>query len=49
MSTPIAAGLETLAIEYRFYAGARHELLHEAEKDRVHREIGDWLTQILDS
>lgn len=49
MSAPIAAGPETLAIDYRFYAGPRHELLHEAGKDRVHPEIGDWLTQMLDS
>jgi alpha-beta hydrolase superfamily lysophospholipase len=37
-----------LAIDYWFYAGGRHEILNEAEKDRVHREIGHWLTKILD-
>lgn len=36
------------ALEYRFYAGGRHEILNEAEKDCVHRDIGHWLTQILD-
>ena len=36
------------ALDYRFYAGGRHEILNEAEKDRVHREIGHWLTKILD-
>jgi alpha-beta hydrolase superfamily lysophospholipase len=35
-------------LEYRFYAGGRHEILNEAEKDCVHRDIGHWLTQILD-
>jgi alpha-beta hydrolase superfamily lysophospholipase len=38
-----------LALQYRFYAGGRHEIFNEAEKDRVHRDIGHWLTQILDS
>jgi alpha-beta hydrolase superfamily lysophospholipase len=33
---------------YRFYAGGRHEILNEPEKDRVHRDIGHWLTQTLD-
>lgn len=37
-----------LALEYRFYAGGRHEILNEVEKDSVHRDIGHWLTQILD-
>lgn len=37
-----------LAIAYRFYAGGRHEILNEADKDRVHRDIGHWLTHILD-
>jgi alpha-beta hydrolase superfamily lysophospholipase len=36
------------ALDYRFYAGCRHEILNEAEKDRVHRDIGHWLTKILD-
>jgi len=35
-------------LDYRFYAGGRHEILNEAEKDRVHRDIGHWLTKILD-
>ena len=34
--------------DYRFYAGGRHEILNEAEKDRVHRDVGHWLRQILD-
>lgn len=37
-----------LALQYRFYPGGRHEILNEAEKDRVHRDIGHWLSQILD-
>ena len=37
-----------LALEYRFYAGGRHEILNEAEKDHVHRDIEHWLSQILD-
>ena len=37
------------ALDYRFYDGGRHEILNEAEKDRVHRDIGHWLTKILDS
>jgi alpha-beta hydrolase superfamily lysophospholipase len=37
-----------LAIQYRFYAGGRHEILNEAEKDYVHRDIEHWLTQVLD-
>jgi alpha-beta hydrolase superfamily lysophospholipase len=37
-----------LAIQYRFYAGGRHEILNEAEKDHVHRDIEHWLTQVLD-
>jgi alpha-beta hydrolase superfamily lysophospholipase len=36
------------ALDYRFYAGGRHEIINEAEKDRVHRDIGHWLAQILD-
>jgi alpha-beta hydrolase superfamily lysophospholipase len=36
------------ALGYRFYAGGRHEIINEAEKDRVHRDIGHWLTQTLD-
>jgi alpha-beta hydrolase superfamily lysophospholipase len=36
------------ALEYRFYAGGRHEITSEAEKDTVHRDIGHWLTQVLD-
>ena len=36
------------ALDYRFCAGGRHEILNEAEKDRVHRDIGHWLTKILD-
>jgi alpha-beta hydrolase superfamily lysophospholipase len=36
------------ALDYRFYAGGRHEILNDAEKDRVHRDIGHWLSQVLD-
>ena len=36
------------ALDYRFYAGGRHEILNEVEKDRVHRDIGHWLTKVLD-
>jgi alpha-beta hydrolase superfamily lysophospholipase len=36
------------SLDYRFYAGGRHEILNEPEKDRVHRDIGHWLTQTLD-
>ncbi|MGO9253856.1 MAG: alpha/beta fold hydrolase [Mycobacterium sp.] len=37
-----------LALEYRFYASGRHEILNEAEKGRVHRDVGHWLYQFLD-
>ena len=37
-----------LALAYRFYAGERHEILNEAEKDQVHRDVGLWLAQVLD-
>ena len=37
-----------LTLDYRFYPGGRHEILNEPEKDRVHRDIGHWLSQILD-
>ena len=36
------------ALEYRFYAGGRHEILNEPEKDAVHRDFGNWLSSILD-
>ena len=36
------------ALDYHFYAGGRHEILNDAEKDRAHRDIGHWLSQILD-
>jgi alpha-beta hydrolase superfamily lysophospholipase len=36
------------SLDYRFYAGGRHEILNESEKDRVQRDIGHWLTQTLD-
>ncbi len=36
------------SLDYRFYAGGRHEILNEPEKDRVHRDIAHWLTQTLD-
>ena len=37
-----------LALAYRFYAGGRHEILNEAEKGQVHRDVGRWLAQVLD-
>ena len=37
-----------LTLSYRFYSGGRHEILNEAEKDRVHRDVGHWLSQIVD-
>lgn len=36
-------------LAYRFYEGGRHEILNEAGKDRVHRDIGQWLTQVLET
>lgn len=36
-------------LEYRFYAGGRHEILNEPEKDCVHRDIGHWLDGVLGS
>ena len=36
------------ALGYRFYAGGRHEILNEPEKDHLHGDIAHWLTQILD-
>jgi alpha-beta hydrolase superfamily lysophospholipase len=36
------------ALDYRFYSGGRHEILNEAEKDRVHRDIWHWLSQVLE-
>jgi len=36
------------SLDYRFYAGGRHEILNEPEKDRVHHDIGRWLAQSLD-
>lgn len=42
----MAEGHRRLA--YRFYEGGRHEILNEPEKDVVHRDIGHWLTGVLD-
>lgn len=36
-------------LEYRFYAGGRHEILNEPEKDRVQRDVGLWLDSVLDA
>lgn len=36
------------ALDYRFYQGGRHEIFNEAEKETVHRDIGHWLTHVLD-
>jgi alpha-beta hydrolase superfamily lysophospholipase len=30
-------------VEYRFYAGARHELLNETNRDEVMQDVIDWL------
>ena len=30
-------------LDYRFYAGGRHELLNDVQRDWVHRDIADWL------
>jgi alpha-beta hydrolase superfamily lysophospholipase len=37
-----------LALDYRLYAGGRHEILNEAGKDRVHRDVAHWMSWILD-
>jgi hypothetical protein len=37
------------ALSYRFYAGGRHEILNEPERDQVHRDVGHWLHEILDT
>jgi alpha-beta hydrolase superfamily lysophospholipase len=37
-----------LTLDYRFYAGGRHEIFNEPEKDRVHRDIGHWLSKVID-
>ena len=36
------------ALQCRFYAGGRHEILNEREKDDVHRDVGHWLAWVLD-
>ena len=36
------------ALEYRFYAGGRHEICNEIEMDSVHRDIGKWISSVLD-
>lgn len=35
------------ALDYRFYKGGRHEILNEAGKDRVQRDIGHWLSKVV--
>ena len=37
-----------LDLDYRFYDGGRHEIFNEAEKGRVHRDIGHWLATVVD-
>jgi alpha-beta hydrolase superfamily lysophospholipase len=37
-----------LTLDYRFYAGGRHEIFNEPEKDHVHRDIGHWLSKVID-
>lgn len=36
-----------LTLTYRFYSSGRHEILNETEKDQVHRDVGHWLSQIV--
>jgi alpha-beta hydrolase superfamily lysophospholipase len=36
------------ALDYRYYAGARHEIYNEVEKDSVRRDIGKWISSVLD-
>jgi alpha-beta hydrolase superfamily lysophospholipase len=36
------------ALDYRFDAGGRHEILDEPGKERVHRDIGHWLSLVVD-
>jgi alpha-beta hydrolase superfamily lysophospholipase len=43
----MSSGHRTLS--YRFYAGGRHEILNDAERDPVHRDAGNWLHDILDA
>jgi alpha-beta hydrolase superfamily lysophospholipase len=37
------------ALAYKFYAGGRHEILNEAEKGQVHRDVRHWLSPILEA
>jgi alpha-beta hydrolase superfamily lysophospholipase len=39
-----AAGLR---VEHKFYAGARHELLNETNRDEVTRDLMEWMERIL--
>ena len=36
-----------LNLDVRFYAGGRHEILNDTGKDRVHRDVGSWLSDLL--
>ncbi|SAJ97452.1 acylglycerol lipase [Burkholderia multivorans] len=36
-----------LDLSYVFYPGARHEILNEACKDKVHRDVAGWLSSVL--
>jgi alpha-beta hydrolase superfamily lysophospholipase len=36
-----------LTLDVRFYAGGRHEILNDIVKDRVHRDVGHWLSHIV--
>jgi len=36
------------SLGYRFYAGGRHEIFNEPEKGRVQRDVGHWLSQIVE-
>jgi len=35
------------ALDYRFYNGGRHEILNGPGKDRVHRDIGHWVSKVV--
>jgi alpha-beta hydrolase superfamily lysophospholipase len=37
------AGLDVAS---RYYAGARHEVLNETNRDEVYRDLADWLGRV---
>jgi alpha-beta hydrolase superfamily lysophospholipase len=36
------------ALDCRFYRGGRHEILNEPERSRVHRDVKNWLSLVLE-